>query len=316
MGLFDGLLSLFGTSMNNKTQSNIAARDRQLQREENEKTRQFNRELAEWQNNMNIEQWQRERAAAIEDRDYNSPAAQMQRFEQAGLNPNLLYGQINNSGSISSPSIAGSLTSGAPATPMDYAASSPRHGMQSFSNAFERIGEAMMEIPLYREQVKNAKLNNEEKEIQINRDKIALGEDEYQKTVREFVRGLNYSPESLDRLLHYGAGNEWKSNYRGDIPETSLYNNPDVQRYLKDYVSHNDKYIISRETRDVMISLASTNATLSDLELKKVRETIDSTIRAINNKNAAEVDFTYIEKELGVGNVVVQLLKGLVQLVK
>lgn len=33
--------------------------------------------------------------------EYNSPMAQMQRFKEAGLNPNLIYGQGNTSGSIS-----------------------------------------------------------------------------------------------------------------------------------------------------------------------------------------------------------------------
>lgn len=33
--------------------------------------------------------------------EYNSPMAQMQRFKEAGLNPNLIYGQGNTTGSIS-----------------------------------------------------------------------------------------------------------------------------------------------------------------------------------------------------------------------
>lgn len=37
---------------------------------------------------------------------YNSPEAQMQRFQSAGLNPNLIYGQLNNS--ASAPSIGSS----------------------------------------------------------------------------------------------------------------------------------------------------------------------------------------------------------------
>lgn len=41
----------------------------------------------------NLAQWERENA-------YNSPAAQMQRFKEAGLNPHLIYGQSNTGGSI------------------------------------------------------------------------------------------------------------------------------------------------------------------------------------------------------------------------
>lgn len=35
-----------------------------------------------------------------QERDYNTPAAQMQRFRDAGLNPNLIYGQTNEGGTI------------------------------------------------------------------------------------------------------------------------------------------------------------------------------------------------------------------------
>lgn len=62
--------------------------------------REYNRgqmELAKYQNEWNLAQWERENA-------YNSPTQQMQRFREAGLNPNLIYGQQNLS--ASSPSAA------------------------------------------------------------------------------------------------------------------------------------------------------------------------------------------------------------------
>lgn len=51
--------------------------------------RKFAAQQAKLQNQWNIEQWIRENA-------YNTPAAQMQRFIQAGLNPNLLVGGHQN----------------------------------------------------------------------------------------------------------------------------------------------------------------------------------------------------------------------------
>lgn len=64
----------------------------------------LNRELAEKENQWNIEQWQRETA-------YNSPAAQMQRLLSAGLNPSLMYegGNFSNS-AASSPDLKASLS--------------------------------------------------------------------------------------------------------------------------------------------------------------------------------------------------------------
>lgn len=48
------------------------------------------------QNQMMIDNWNMQNA-------YNTPLAQMQRFKEAGLNPNLIYGQTNMAGSIGTP---------------------------------------------------------------------------------------------------------------------------------------------------------------------------------------------------------------------
>lgn len=53
-----------------------------------------NLELAKYQYDTNLEQWHREN-------EYNTPAAQLQRYIDAGLNPNLIYGNSNTS--VSSP---------------------------------------------------------------------------------------------------------------------------------------------------------------------------------------------------------------------
>jgi len=50
--------------------------------------------------------YDRQRADALQDWDkqnkYNSPSQQMQRYKEAGLNPNLIYGQMSNSAAIRS----------------------------------------------------------------------------------------------------------------------------------------------------------------------------------------------------------------------
>jgi hypothetical protein len=53
------------------------------------------------QQDFNTQMYERQRADALADFDkqnlYNSPSQQMQRFKEAGLNPNLIYGQMSNS---------------------------------------------------------------------------------------------------------------------------------------------------------------------------------------------------------------------------
>lgn len=59
------------------------------------------KELARFQNDMNIENWKMQN-------EYNLPVNQMLRFNDAGLNPNLIYGQgtNGNSSAVPSPSLS------------------------------------------------------------------------------------------------------------------------------------------------------------------------------------------------------------------
>lgn len=56
--------------------------------------------LAQLQYQQNLDFWNRQNA-------YNHPAAQMRRFQEAGLNPHLIYGQTNTAGPIATPSVSG-----------------------------------------------------------------------------------------------------------------------------------------------------------------------------------------------------------------
>lgn len=59
------------------------------------KSRRYAKELAQFNNDLAVENWKMQNA-------YDSPAAQMQRYQEAGLNPNLIYGQQNTGGTIQS----------------------------------------------------------------------------------------------------------------------------------------------------------------------------------------------------------------------
>lgn len=112
MGIMDILGAGLGavSSIGSMIGQNRAIRQQiKAQQEENQKNREYNLMLARTQNQWNLEQWQREN-------DYNSPTAQMARFRAAGLNPNLVYGQMSNG--ASSPT----LTSGAASSPTDMSA--------------------------------------------------------------------------------------------------------------------------------------------------------------------------------------------------
>lgn len=57
----------------------------------------YQKELMDYQNQLDIQNWNMVN-------EYNKPANQMARYAEAGLNPNLIYGQSNTAGSIAAPS--------------------------------------------------------------------------------------------------------------------------------------------------------------------------------------------------------------------
>lgn len=71
-----GISSIFGS----RSQSKSNATNLKIARETNE----ANRQLAMYQNDMNLAQWNREN-------EYNHPIQQMARLQAAGINPNLAY---------------------------------------------------------------------------------------------------------------------------------------------------------------------------------------------------------------------------------
>lgn len=109
--LFKGLTSIAGAGLG--IANNIAARKQQnraikFQREENEKARQFNKEMAEYQNRISRENVQSERM-------YNSPASVMQRLKDAGINPDLAFASEGASFANASAANAASVASVPPA---------------------------------------------------------------------------------------------------------------------------------------------------------------------------------------------------------
>lgn len=161
--LISGIGGLISTNQTNK--ANLAA-----VREQNK----ANRELAELQYKRNLDMWERQNV-------YNSPAEQMKRLTDAGLNPNLIYGN-------------GSASTGNAANPPQYDAphieryqTNEATGIGQFAGqagqAISDIGQMMLlseQIDTQREINRNWQLKNEKFEAEqpyftdianFNRDK-------------------------------------------------------------------------------------------------------------------------------------------------
>ena len=103
--------SLVGNIVGSQQQNSNIDKQIAYQREENERSRAFNKAMAEQANRWSIEQWNREN-------QYNSPAAMRQRLRDAGVNADLFYGGNAQNTASASPSV----TPVAPATPTDVSA--------------------------------------------------------------------------------------------------------------------------------------------------------------------------------------------------
>ena len=83
------------------------------------------KQMAQYNNALAISNWNKEN-------EYNSPAAQMERYKAAGLNPNLIYGQQNTGGTIQSGQVS--------TNPQDYQPDSIKRGaaLQAFAGAMSQ----------------------------------------------------------------------------------------------------------------------------------------------------------------------------------
>lgn len=155
--ILGGALGLFGSSK-------AASASLQATRE----TNKANRELAEYQNEWNLAQWNRQNA-------YNTPVEQRKRYEEAGINPYFALGNMNsgNAESLMSAEMANQ-QSGSDAYNM------LAQGYQQFGNAISNAGNQFFNAMYQQEQTKALQIQNTENLLSMSHR----------------VQGLKYDNES------------------------------------------------------------------------------------------------------------------------
>lgn len=116
--LLSGLANLESTRRTNRTNLQIA-------REQNA----FNERMMDKQNDWNLEQWER-------NNSYNTPAAQMQRFRDAGINPYFALGNVQGGNAQSLTSAGAAPAAGATMEKPDYSfvGQAFNNGLQAYLN--------------------------------------------------------------------------------------------------------------------------------------------------------------------------------------
>lgn len=214
--LGSSLFNIFTQNSRNKA----AAREQRL---ENERNRNFQREMAELSFQRNIEQWNREN-------EYNSPLEQRKRLQAAGLNADLFYGSgAGNMMSADSPTMFSPSGGGAPAS------GAVGRGIPEFDTlAIERAraeienikadtvkkeseGELTAKQVQYADDLLSGQVNAQNVSIRYNESLINLTEDQRKvlaKDIEQIDERINLMKqqrsESLSRIQNMNADSALK----------------------------------------------------------------------------------------------------------
>ena len=207
--------------------------DKQLdaQRNENEAAFRRNKELAAIQNQYNIDQWNRENA-------YNTPTAQMKRLADAGLNPNLMYGQGNTGNAAQ---LSGSLSAGSPAVPTD---------MSPMGRKVSVIGSAL-DAEMKRAQIRNIDADTKNKS----------SENKILESDAAFRDALNAGQLDLQSVQIKGLS--------ADIVKTDAETTEIRQRVIN---LQTEADLTTQKIKEVQASIALTNEKVRTEQLNRVLE--------------------------------------------
>lgn len=130
--------------------------DKQIaaQREENQKNRDWNKQMAELANQWSIEQWNREN-------EYNLPSNVMARLRAGGVNPDLFYGNSGQNLAAPSPNV----TPTAASEPVDVSALGSKTTVGDITNNF--VSQALMSAQVRKLDADAKKAGQETKNLVI-----------------------------------------------------------------------------------------------------------------------------------------------------
>lgn len=255
--------AIFGTMQSNK---NI---DKQIsaQRQENEKMRKYNLDLAKMQNEWSRNQWQMENA-------YNSPSAQIERMREAGLNPDMMYGG-GVSGNLSA--YSPSMTSGAAATPMDFS---------SLANK-KTIGDAILgakQLELMDAQIENVKADSDKKGAEtsiLNSD--AAFRDEFNRgllaTQNMDIRVKSKGLELTDQQIK-----ESQARIRS-IDANIGYINTQIEQIRVQMAESAERLDLDKALNDAKIKQIASECNLNYAQAKSINDQLEKVLRNMDDEH-------------------------------
>lgn len=285
----------------------------------------YNKELAEIQNQYNIAQWEREN-------EYNLPIAQIERLQEAGLNPNLIYGNPSNTAATSP-----FLTSGNAAN---------MQGLPHLGTAFQSAIDTYVKL----KQADNIQADTENKNVQnrILKNTAELNEALFQGTidllgwqVRSAAQDYDYKQQYNQLQLKQMQGDLTRINKTNDRLDKELSQmdiltqsmNEDLKIKKVQAFFESDRCQaelrkiqseINRNNAGVSVSLQQVKSMQYDLFMRKFNQSNEiatndanaafaqAKLKGItieNNKASFDLDsmkeFKYVDKALDVGDRII-----------
>lgn len=229
------------------------------------KTNQQQKELAEYNWQQAIAQWNREN-------EYNKPVNQMARFAEAGLNPNLIYGQLSGN-------VAGSL--GMPNMPNLQA---PQLDANSVSGSFRGLIDALVT----KQQLDNMKKSNEKLQEEINSLRI----DNDQKA--------KMNPLILEKAkVDIDTAKQQCINLLKNNEAFDQRFNMEIQRFQRDILESQMR--VAKTQEEINAIQANTYATYMGVRLTERQiDKLNEEIRGIKNENDYNAFVNHIMYDTGI----------------
>ena len=214
---------------------------------------QLDTKLAQFQYDMNLEQWNRENA-------YNTPSEQMQRLKAAGLNPNLAYDNLSNT-AASSPE-------------MSKAAANLSHGNYNF-NAQQRNLQAVSianDMRFQSAQIDNLQQAN--KLMQLQGVNQAIQNRKEMAGSNYWSSGAKYSNDQLrlenDRIAKDIEEADWRmleGSANNEASRRKIYQELDLNQHQIRQIEQNIKSMKADVNRQAFLSEITALKTFSDINL-------------------------------------------------
>lgn len=270
-GLFSTLaaafVSLFSAANSANNQNRNIDKQLKAQSDENQKIREYNLQLAREQNQMNLDQWNREN-------QYNSPSAQMKRLQDAGLNPDMMMGGGISNTSVSSPQ----MTSGAPASPMDWSSLANK---RSIGDAFSQS----LQNKLTQAQIDNINADTKKQGAETS---ILTDEASFKKSLLEGELKIQNGVIKInDATAAEKIQNVKESQQRCEFIQTQMSEvNATVQQIFNSIANDNARLDLEKAFSDANIKKLASSSNLDNVTAHKIVKELESILRQYQDNHA------------------------------